>query len=238
MTVPQPSETKMLSPLRLGEPAPDFMARSTQGIVSLSDYRGQWLVLFSHPADFTPVCTSELVAIARAADRFAALDCALMGLSVDTLFSHLAWIRAIKERFDVTVDFPVIEDPTLEIARAYGMIAQDAMDAGGVRATYFLDPDGILRASTFYPGTVGRSVDEMLRMVAALRRVQDGAVVATADWQPGCDLLAPPGVDLDKVLSAPSPTDWFYAPVPDGAAHMRDMEKPGRTGGRAGGNKE
>src|SRR3546814_13189677 len=107
--------------LRLGEEAPDFTARSTRGVVSLSDYRGRWLALFSHPADFTPVCTSEFVAIARASDRFSAMGCELMAVSVDSLFSHLAWIRAIKDWFDVTVEFPIIEDPTLQIARAYGM---------------------------------------------------------------------------------------------------------------------
>lgn len=203
------------SPLRLGEEAPDFTARSTRGVVSLSDFRGRWLALFSHPADFTPVCTSEFVAIARAHDRFAALDCELMALSVDSLFSHLAWIRAIRDRFDVVVDFPIIEDPTLEIARAYGMVAPDAMDASAVRTTYFLDPDGILRASTCYPASVGRSVEEMLRLVAALRRVHDGSALAPEGWVPGSDLLAVPSHDLADVLAAPAGSDWFYSPIKD-----------------------
>lgn len=203
------------SPLRLGEEAPDFTARSTRGIVSLSDYRGQWLALFSHPADFTPVCTSEFVAIARAKDRFAAMGCALMALSVDSLFSHLAWIRAIHDRFDVTVDFPIIEDPTLEIARAYGMVGPNAMDASAVRSTYFLDPDGILRASTCYPASVGRSVEEMLRIVAALQRVHGGGALAPEGWRPGDDLLAVPSHDIADVLAAPPGTDWFYRPIRD-----------------------
>lgn len=203
------------SPLRLGEEAPDFTARSTRGIVSLSDFRGRWLALFSHPADFTPVCTSEFVAIARAQERFAALDCQLMALSVDSLFSHLAWIRAIKDRFDEIVDFPIIEDPTLEIARAYGMVGPNATDASAVRTSYFIDPEGILRASTCYPASVGRSVDEMLRLVAALQRVQDGDVLAPEGWTPGSDLLAVPSHDIADVLAAPTSTDWFYQPIAD-----------------------
>lgn len=203
------------SPLRLGEEAPDFTARSTRGVVSLSDFRGRWLALFSHPADFTPVCTSEFMAIARAHDRFAALNCELMALSVDSLFSHLAWIRTIRDRFDVVVDFPIIEDPTLEIARAYGMVAPNAVDASAVRTTYFLDPDGILRASTCYPASVGRSVEEMLRLVAALQRVHDGNALAPEGWRPGDDLLAVPSHDLADVLAAPAGADWFYSLIPD-----------------------
>ena len=203
------------SPLRLGEEAPDFTARSTRGVISLSDFRGRWLALFSHPADFTPVCTSEFVAIARARDRFADLNCELMALSVDSLFSHLAWIRAIKDRFDVVIEFPIIEDPTLEIARAYGMVGPNAMDASAVRTTYFLDPDGILRASTCYPASVGRSVEEMLRLISALQRVHDGGALAPEGWTPGDDLLAVPSHDIADVLAAPSGTDWFYRPVAD-----------------------
>lgn len=203
------------SPLRLGEEAPDFTARSTRGVISLSQFRGRWLALFSHPADFTPVCTSEFVAIARARDRFAALDCGLMALSVDSLFSHLAWIRAIKDRFDVVVDFPIIEDPTLEIARAYGMVGPNAMDASAVRTTYFLDPEGILRASTCYPASVGRSVEEMLRLIAALQRVHDGDALAPEGWTPGDDLLAVPSHDVADVLAAASATEWFYSPIAD-----------------------
>lgn len=201
--------------LRLGDEAPDFTARSTRGVVSLSQFRGRWVILLSHPADFTPVCTSEFVALARARDRFEAAGCDLVALSVDSLFSHFAWIRAIRDRFDVTIDFPIIEDPTLEIARAYGMIAADASDASAVRTTYFLDPDGIVRASTCYPVTVGRSVDEMLRLLSALQRVQDGTVLAPEGWEVGSDLLAVPTQDVGRILAGKSPSDWFYSPVPD-----------------------
>ena len=203
------------APIAIGEEAPNFTARSTQGMISLSDYRGQWLVLFSHPADFTPVCTSEFMAIAHAAPRFEALGCARLALSVDSLFSHFAWLRMIRDSHGVTVDFPILEDPTLEIARAYGMVPPDAADASAVRATYFLDPQGILRASTFYPATIGRSVDEMLRIVAALQRVAGGDLLAPEGWQPGGDLLAMPPQDAADVLGAEGATDWFYRRVAD-----------------------
>lgn len=201
--------------LRIGDTPPNFTARTTQGVKSLSDYRGSWLILFSHPADFTPVCTSEFVAIARAADRFAALDCALMALSVDSLYSHFAWIRMIHDRFGVRIGFPIIEDPTLEIARAYGMVGADALDTSPVRATYFIDPGGVLRATTSYPATVGRSIEELLRTLTALKRVDRDAVLAPADWVPGADLLRAASHDVVAILAAEGATDWFYAPIKD-----------------------
>lgn len=213
MTEPEPRPSYL--PIRLGEELPNFTARSTRGPLSLTDFRGRWLAIFSHPGDFTPVCTSEFVAIARARPLFDALDCALMALSVDSLFSHLAWVRIIRDRFGVTVDFPIVEDPTMAIGRAYGMVAPDARDASAIRATYFVDPDGILRASTCYPASVGRSISEMLRIVAGLRRVHDGSVLAPADWQPGGDLLRVPNQTVDAALAAADPSEWFYASVPD-----------------------
>ncbi|OYY67594.1 peroxiredoxin [Sphingomonas sp. 28-63-12] len=202
-------------PAKLGDLLPNFTARTTQGIKSLTDFRGKWLILFSHPADFTPVCTSEFVAIAHAADRFAALDCQLMALSVDSLFSHFAWIKAIHQAFDVKVMFPLIEDPTLEIAHAYGMVDADSLDASSVRTSYFIDPDGRLRASTCYPANVGRSVEEMLRLLAGLQRADGQGALVPADWGPGDDLLAVPSQTLANVFAAPSATAWLYAPVPD-----------------------
>ncbi len=174
------------------------------GDVSLRHFRGRWLILFSHPADFTPVCTSEFVALARAADRFAAQDCALLGLSVDSLYSHLAWIAAIRAEFGVAVPFPIIEDPSMAIGAAYGMIEAGAADSASVRAVYFIDPDGIIRALSWYPMNVGRSVDEMLRTVQALQRSADGEAYTPADWQPGDDVLLPPAVPVD------AGADWFH----------------------------
>lgn len=131
--------------LQIGDPAPNFQARTTMGMVNLSDFRGRWLILFSHPADFTPVCTSEFVALSKASDRFEALNCALLAVSVDSLYSHLGWIRAIRDGFGVTVSFPIVEDPSLIIGRAYGMISDRSPDAATMRSTYFIDPDGIIR---------------------------------------------------------------------------------------------
>lgn len=190
--------------LRIGDRAPDFTARTTLGDVRLSQFRGKWLVFFSHPADFTPVCTTEFVALAKAADRFAALDCALLGLSVDSLFSHLAWMRAIREVFGVTISFPVIEDPSMAVGRAFGMIDAHARDSASIRSTYFLDPEGVIRAITTYPHNVGRSVEEMLRMVAALQRAAGDTVLTPEGWQPGDAVLVPPdAADLDGSV------DWF-----------------------------
>lgn len=189
--------------LRMGDAAPDFEARSTQGPVRLSDYRDRWLVFFSHPADFTPVCTTEFVALAKAHDRFNAMGCALLGLSVDSLYAHLAWTRAIRELFSVEIPFPVIEDPSMVVGRTYGMIDETAETSAGVRATYFIDPKGIIRAITHYPLTMGRSIDEMVRMVAALQVSYSGEKLAPADWQPGNQLLLPAN---EKAQQEP---DWF-----------------------------
>ena len=192
MTSMNDVSTSISSPtLRMGDAAPDFEARSTQGPVRLSDFKGRWLVFFSHPADFTPVCTTEFVALAKAHDRFAALDCALLGLSVDSLYAHLAWSRAIRELFSVDIPFPVIEDPSMLVGRAYGMIDEASEDSAGVRASYFINPEGVIRAITHYPLTIGRSVDEMVRMVAAGVRSAMGSpswqvqFVAAVEWPRG-----------------------------------------------------
>jgi len=198
--------------------APDFVARSTAGTLRLGDYRGRWLLFFSHPGDFTPVCTSEFVAIARAADRFAALGCELLAHSVDSLFSHLGWIRAIHDDLGVAIPFPVVEDSSLEIAHAFGMVDPASNNAASVRAAFFIDPDGVVRALTIYPLTVGRSVDEMLRTVTALQRTSDGSAMTPEGWQPGDDLLAPPELAAEGVLAADNPTGWFYTLAKDARA--------------------
>ncbi|WP_447952787.1 peroxiredoxin [Sphingopyxis chilensis] len=205
-------------PLRIGDVAPDFIARSTAGPVRLSDFRGKWLLFFSHPGDFTPVCTSEFVAVARAADRFAALDCALLGHSVDSLFSHLAWIRAIHDDLGIAIPFPIVEDSSLEIAHAFGMVDATSHNAASVRAAFFIDPEGIVRALTIYPLSVGRSVEELLRTLAALQRTSDGSAMTPEGWTPGADILLPPAMLAGDALAAKTSTDWFYALAADEAA--------------------
>jgi len=203
------------SGLRIGDRAPDFSARSTVGQVRLSDFQKRWLILFSHPADFTPVCTTEFVALARAAPEFEQRDCALMALSVDSLFSHFAWLRMIRDRTGVEVRFPIIEDPTMVIARAYGMVGSDDADSAAVRTTFFIDPTGTIRVMTCYPANVGRSIPEMLRTLDALQAVERGSL-APADWQPGAQLLDRPVIDLDAVYGAEDEMGWFLKETNDG----------------------
>lgn len=202
-------------PLQIGDAAPNFQARTTMGEMNLSDYRGRWVVLFSHPADFTPVCTSEFVALSRASDQFKAMNGDLVAISVDSLYSHLGWIRAIYQHFGVKVSFPIVEDPSLVIGRAYGMLAEDAPDASTMRSTYFIDPEGIIRATLCYPATIGRSVDELLRVLAALQRADSGNVVTPEGWHPGDDVLLPPYKDQDSALDAEGDSCWFHRTLPD-----------------------
>jgi peroxiredoxin (alkyl hydroperoxide reductase subunit C) len=205
------NETPPAGPPLLHDPAPAFRARTTMGERALADYRGRWLLLFSHPADFTPVCTSEFVAFARAAAEFAALGCDLLALSVDSLFSHLAWVRCIREHFGVAVPFPIIEDPSMAIVRAYGMITPRTPDTAMVRAAFVIDPQGIIRAITWYPMTTGRSVAELLRLVAALQVTDAHGVSTPEGWRPGDDVILPPPLTVEQAeRQARDATDWFY----------------------------
>jgi len=204
--------------LRIGDPAPDFEARSTVGPVRLSAFRGRWLILFSHPADFTPVCTTEFIELAKRAGEFEQRDCALMALSVDSLFAHFAWLRMIRDRFDVEVRFPIVEDPTLVIGRAFGMVSAQDNDSAAVRTTYFIDPHGVIRAMTCYPANVGRSTPEMLRTLDALQAIDARGGLAPANWQPGEALLSAPTHDLDEVYGAKDATGWFIDRGEEGAA--------------------
>lgn len=206
MTMMDTTTPSISRPLRLGDAAPNFSARTTMGEKSLADYRGKWLILFSHPADFTPVCTTEFVALAKAADRFDALDCALLGLSVDSLYAHIAWVKAIEQAFGIGVPFPIVEDPSMAIGKAYGMIDEHAQDSSAIRCTYFIDPDGIVRAITSYPHNVGRSVEEMLRMIAALQVAVKDNVLTPEGWQPGDATMNPPAADIAQTTAA---SDWF-----------------------------
>ncbi|HWX49780.1 MAG TPA: peroxiredoxin [Roseomonas sp.] len=202
-------------PPLLHDPAPDFQARTTMGDRSLADYRGQWLLLFSHPADFTPVCTSEFIAFSKAAGHFEELGCALLALSVDSLFSHFAWIRSIHAQFGVKVPFPIIEDPSMAVARAYGMIAPNAPDASMVRAAFVIDPEGIIRAISWYPMTTGRNVQELLRLVAALQTADAHEVSTPEGWQPGEDVILPPTLTTEAAFADQEHgADWYFRTGP------------------------
>ena len=177
---------------RLNEPAPHFVAKTTHGDRTLADYKGKWLILFSHPADFTPVCTTEFMGFARNYDKFKALNCELLGLSIDSIFAHLAWVRSIKQHFGVDIPFPIIEDLKMDVARAYGMIHPGAADTQAVRATFFIDPNGILRAMVYYPMSNGRSIDEFLRLLQALQTSDKYGVATPEAWCPGDKVIVPP----------------------------------------------
>ena len=197
----------------LNEPAPAFHARTTHGERGLEDYRGRWLIFFAHPADFTPVCASEFIAFSKAYDRFQELGCDLLGLSVDSLFAHIAWIANIKERFGVEVPFPIVEDPSMAVARAYGMLHPGAHTSATVRATFVIDPEGVIRAIVWYPMNVGRSVDELLRLVTALQTSDKSDVFTPEGWRLGDPVLVPPPlVAWTGKGAAPTggQTDWYF----------------------------
>lgn len=216
-------------PPRLDEPAPHFEGRSTQGPVKLGDFAGRWLVFFAHPADFTPVCTSEFVTFARRSAEFAALNCGLLGLSVDSVYAHIAWRESIRERFGVSIDFPVLEDVSMQIARRYGMFHPRNAANAAVRALFIIDPQGKIRAMAYYPVNVGRSVSEVLRVLEALQTVDRLQIVTPEGWTAGDDTVDPPpdtagatdarrhaGGDL-----AHGCVDWYYYRRPGGNPRTR-----------------
>lgn len=199
---------------RLNEPAPNFEAKTTHGVKKLADYQGKWLVLFSHPADFTPVCTTEFMAFAKYYPEFQKLNCELIGLSIDSYYAHVAWIRNIKEKFGVDIPFPIIEDLSMKVANNYGMIQPGASDTSAVRATFIIDPNGILRAMVYYPMTNGRSIPEFLRLVAALQTSDTHKVAMPEGWQPGDKVIVPTPQDVDAAEARMSEgyecTDWYF----------------------------
>ena len=206
---------EMVSFPQLNKPAPDFIAKTTDGIKSLSDYKGKWLVLFSHPADFTPVCTTEFMAFAKRAEQFRALNCELLGLSIDSVHSHIAWMRNIKENFGIEIPFPIIADLSMEVAKSYGMVQPGASDTSAVRATFLIDPEGVMRAMVYYPMSNGRSVDEFLRLLEALQTSDTNKVATSENWKKGEPVIVPPPAtasDADKRANEGYEyTDWYFS---------------------------
>jgi len=208
---------------RIGDKAPAFKAVSTQGEINFPEqYEGSWVILFSHPADFTPVCTSEFMTFATLEQQFADANCKLVGLSVDGLYSHIAWLRTIKEKIEykgmknVEVQFPLIEDITMEVAKMYGMIQPAESNTKAVRAVFFIDPKGIIRAIIYYPLSLGRNFDELYRVLIALQTADAFSVACPADWRPGDDVIVPPagscGVAKDRMEGKEDMKcyDWFF----------------------------
>lgn len=178
---------------RIMEEAPDFEAKTTQGTLRLSDFtsKGKWVMLFSHPADFTPVCSTEFLAFARREPDFEKRNVQLMGLSIDSLFSHIAWVRDIEQRSGVEVKFPVIADLDQKVARLYGMVHETVSDTSTVRAVFAIDPKRKIRVILYYPMQLGRNVDELLRIFDALQVADRSSVSTPADWRPGQPVIVP-----------------------------------------------
>ncbi|HNZ71762.1 MAG TPA: peroxiredoxin [Prolixibacteraceae bacterium] len=217
------NEVTVVSLPRIGEKAPSFEAVTTQGNIKFpGDYAGSWVILFSHPADFTPVCTSEFMTFASMEEQFASVNCKLVGLSVDGLYSHIAWLRTIKEKIeykgmkDVEVKFPLIEDITMEVAKKYGMIQPGESNTKAVRAVFIIDPKGVVRTIIYYPLSLGRNFDELYRAVVALQTADEFSVATPADWRPGDDVIVPTagscGVAKQRMESKEEMTcyDWFF----------------------------
>lgn len=181
----------------IGDPAPSFTATTTQGVIHFpEDYKGKWVILFSHPADFTPVCTTEFMTFASMAEEFKALNTELVGLSVDSLYAHIAWLRKIQElewngMKKVEVKFPLIEDIRMDVAKQYGMIQPGQSNTQAVRAVFVVDPKGIVRTILYYPLSTGRNFDEIKRIILALQKADADSVATPANWRPGDDVIVP-----------------------------------------------
>lgn len=209
---------------RIGDKAPVFKAVTTQGDINFpADYSGSWVILFSHPADFTPVCTSEFMTFAAMEDQFNKANTKLVGLSVDGLYSHIAWLRTIKEKIEykgmknIEVNFPLIEDITMEIAIKYGMMMPGESSTKAVRAVFVIDPQGIIRTIIYYPLSLGRNFDELYRVVLALQTADAFSVATPADWRPGDDVIVPTagscGIAKERMESQDENItchDWFF----------------------------
>ena len=200
---------------RLNEPAPDFEANSTHGPIKLSSLRGSWVVLFSHPADFTPVCTTEIVGFAERAEDFERLNTKLLGLSIDSVYAHLAWARNMEQNFNCKIPFPIIADLDMKVASAYGMIHPGAASTATVRAVFVIDDKGILRTMIYYPMTNGRNIDEILRIVEALQTSDKHSVATPANWRPGEKVIVPAPQTAEGAEKRASEgyetADWYFS---------------------------
>ena len=208
----------------IGEDAPSFTAVTTQGQINFpEDYKGKWVILFSHPADFTSVCTTEFMTFASMQEEFREMNTELLGLSVDSIFSHIAWLRRIEEKIEykgmknVEVTFPLIEDITMDVAKKYGMMMPGESNTKAVRAVFVIDPNGIIRTIIYYPLSLGRNFDELYRVIIALQTADEFKVATPADWRPGDDVIVPTagscGVAKERMESKDENVkcyDWFF----------------------------
>lgn len=218
MTTTAPTATATEAPrLELNGPAPDFEANTTHGPIRLSTWqKDKWVILFSHPADFTPVCTTEFIEFAKNYDTLAQKGVAVIGNSIDSVYSHIAWVRNIEEKFGVKIPFPVIADLDQKVARLYGMVHTPSSVTAAVRCVFFIDPKRTLRAMIYYPLNVGRNFDEILRVVDALQTVDANGVACPANWRPGEEVIVPApmtaqGADERTGSKDLKVTDWYFS---------------------------
>jgi peroxiredoxin (alkyl hydroperoxide reductase subunit C) len=201
---------------RLGQPAPPFQAETTHGTLRLEDFKGGWLILFSHPADFTPVCTTEFVEFAKIAEPLRRRNVQLMGLSIDSTYSHIAWVRNIEQHFKVTIPFPVIADLNKEVATLYGMIMPGESKTETSRCVFVIDPSQIIRAMIYYPLTTGRNMAEILRLIDALQTTDKHGVATPANWRPGDQVIVPAPKTVEAAaervrMPGIECADWYFA---------------------------
>lgn len=203
--------------LELNGPAPDFEANTTMGVLRLSTWaKDKWVILFSHPADFTPVCTTEFIEFSKRYDEFEKKGVALLGCSVDSIYSHIAWARNIEEKFGIKIRFPFIADIDMKVSKLYGMIHESSATTATVRCVFFIDPKRILRAMIYYPLNVGRNFDEIMRVVDALQMVDENKVACPANWTRGKDVIVPAPTTLEDadrraVNTEYEVTDWYFS---------------------------
>ncbi|MFQ3549170.1 MAG: peroxiredoxin [Armatimonadota bacterium] len=200
--------------LLLGDTAPIWEAVTTHGKKSLTDYKGKWVVMFSHPADFTPVCTTEFMAFANHNTEFMKRNVQLIGLSIDSIHSHIAWIRNIKEKFGVDIPFPIIADLDMKVAKMYGMLHSTSSATATVRSVFVIDDNGILRAMLYYPMTNGRNVEEILRIIDACQTSDKYKVATPESWKPGDKVIVPPPATAEaaekRVNEGYECVDWYF----------------------------
>ena len=199
---------------KLGEKAPDFEAPTTFGLLKLSDFKGSWVVMFSHPADFTPVCTTEFMAFAEIQPELRKRGVELLGLSVDSITSHIAWARNIEEKTGVKISFPIIADLNKEVSAKFGMVHPGQSKTETVRAVFVIDPNQIVRLVLYYPLTTGRNMDEILRVVDALQTSDANKVATPANWRPGDMVIVPPPqtqeMAEDRMKQGYECVDWYF----------------------------
>lgn len=185
---------------RIGDQAPDFEALTTTGKLKFSDYnKDSWVIMFSHPADFTPVCTTELSAFATEEDYFASKNTKLIGLSIDSIHSHVAWVNNVKKNLGILMKFPIIADIDMKVAKLYGMLQPCESETAAVRAVFFIDPTGKIRLIMYYPLNVGRNMAEIKRVLAALQTSDKYKVAIPLNWEPGDKVIVPPPKTVEEM---------------------------------------